>query len=195
MGKTDWGKATFQFRHNRVIAAAIVGGTASKLAGGKFANGAVTAAMVQMFNAENGVEDVQEEAEPHIVSSERHPKSNTVVTDGKGGLKAHLGNVESGTPQIVQDGIRVHENMHIDQILANSPKLGVGHKEGYVVESRVDLVPRMEREAIKFEIKFLRKNMMNPKYAPRYRGAIKVYKQHIKTRIKRLEAYRDSFKQ
>ena len=52
MGKTNWGKATFRYRHNRVIAAAIVGGTASELAGGKFANGAVTAAMVQLFNAE-----------------------------------------------------------------------------------------------------------------------------------------------
>ena len=51
MGETDWGKATFQFRHNRVIAAAIVGGTVSELAGGKFANGAVTAAMVHLFNA------------------------------------------------------------------------------------------------------------------------------------------------
>ena len=61
MGKTDWGKATFRYRHNRVIAAAIVGGTASELAGGKFANGTVTAAMVQLFNAENGVGDVQEE--------------------------------------------------------------------------------------------------------------------------------------
>ena len=67
MGETNWGKATFQFRHNRVIAAAIVGGTASKLAGGKFANGAVTAAMVQLFNAETQV-DAEAETESRELS-------------------------------------------------------------------------------------------------------------------------------
>ena len=37
----------------RVIAAAVVGGTASKLGGGKFANGAVTAAFMWMYNHEH----------------------------------------------------------------------------------------------------------------------------------------------
>ena len=44
----------------RTVAAAVVGGTISELSGGKFANGAVTAAMVHLFNAETGVENVQE---------------------------------------------------------------------------------------------------------------------------------------
>ena len=38
----------------RTSIAAIVGGTASRLGGGKFANGAVTGAFVHMFNAEMG---------------------------------------------------------------------------------------------------------------------------------------------
>ena len=37
---------------HRTVAAAIVGGTVSKIGGGKFANGAITAAMVHLFNAE-----------------------------------------------------------------------------------------------------------------------------------------------
>ena len=45
----------------RTVAAAIVGGTISELSGGKFANGAATAAMVHLFNAENGLEQAQEE--------------------------------------------------------------------------------------------------------------------------------------
>ena len=37
---------------HRTVAAAVVGGTISKIGGGKFANGAATAAMVHLFNAE-----------------------------------------------------------------------------------------------------------------------------------------------
>ena len=37
----------------RTVAAGIVGGTVSRIGGGKFANGAVTAAMVHLFNAES----------------------------------------------------------------------------------------------------------------------------------------------
>ena len=46
----------------RTTAAAIVGGTASKLGGGKFANGAQTAAMAHLLNAElGGRKDAQKE--------------------------------------------------------------------------------------------------------------------------------------
>ena len=38
---------------SRTLIAAIVGGTASKISGGKFSNGAITAAMAQIFNAES----------------------------------------------------------------------------------------------------------------------------------------------
>ena len=39
----------------RTSIAAIIGGTASKVGGGKFSNGAVSAAFVHMFNAEDGL--------------------------------------------------------------------------------------------------------------------------------------------
>ena len=38
---------------HRTVAAAVVGGTVSKIGGGKFANGAMTAAMVHLFNTED----------------------------------------------------------------------------------------------------------------------------------------------
>ena len=37
---------------DRIIGAALIGGTASKISGGKFANGAITAAFVQAFNGD-----------------------------------------------------------------------------------------------------------------------------------------------
>lgn len=43
----------FATKEARVIGAAIVGGTASELGGGKFMNGAVTGALIQAFNHEN----------------------------------------------------------------------------------------------------------------------------------------------
>ena len=43
----------------RTVVAAAAGGTASVLSGGKFANGAVTGAMAQLFNAEGGATAVR----------------------------------------------------------------------------------------------------------------------------------------
>jgi RHS repeat-associated protein len=40
------------YKVHRIIAASVVGGTASVISGGKFSNGAVTGAFTQMFNAE-----------------------------------------------------------------------------------------------------------------------------------------------
>jgi hypothetical protein len=47
----------------RTVAAAVVGGTTSEIAGGKFANGAATAAMVHLFNAEGNHGAVEEDVE------------------------------------------------------------------------------------------------------------------------------------
>ena len=41
---------TFNTRHSRLFASVVVGGTASELGGGKFGNGALSAAFVEMFN-------------------------------------------------------------------------------------------------------------------------------------------------
>lgn len=55
----------------RTVAAAVVGGTTSEIAGGKFANGAVTAAMVHLLNAEG-----------HHAEEKRLVKSQIEFTSG-----------------------------------------------------------------------------------------------------------------
>lgn len=49
------GDGTLDGTMARTVVAAAAGGTASVLAGGKFANGAITGAMAQLFNAEGRV--------------------------------------------------------------------------------------------------------------------------------------------
>jgi uncharacterized protein YcbK (DUF882 family) len=51
-------------RVTRVIAAAVLGGTVSKIGGGKFANGAVTGAFVQAFNHDGHKGTTKEKSEP-----------------------------------------------------------------------------------------------------------------------------------
>ena len=48
MQASKWG--TFQTTSGQLVTAAVVGGTASELGGGKFANGAVTGAYTMLFN-------------------------------------------------------------------------------------------------------------------------------------------------
>ncbi|MCH6257168.1 FG-GAP-like repeat-containing protein [Puniceicoccaceae bacterium K14] len=50
---TKAGQEMFNAMESRVVAAAIIGGTASELSGGSFTNGAITGAFVQMFNHEH----------------------------------------------------------------------------------------------------------------------------------------------
>ena len=54
--KNDGGK----YLARRTVAAAVVGGTTSEIAGGKFANGAATAAMVHLLNHEGGGSRIRE---------------------------------------------------------------------------------------------------------------------------------------
>jgi RHS repeat-associated protein len=60
----DFGIGTAEnLKFSRVTVAAIVGGTASVISGGKFANGAITGAFTQQFNAEKEIKREQEIAE------------------------------------------------------------------------------------------------------------------------------------
>ena len=72
----------------RTVAAAVVGGTTSEIAGGKFANGAATAAMVHLLNHENG----------HITQSKRL-KANRLKAQGK------LRQFTLDQAQLVEDGL------------------------------------------------------------------------------------------
>ena len=53
MGRFNYHDGSAQAVMSRTAIAATVGGTISRITGGKFANGAVTAAMAQLFNQEN----------------------------------------------------------------------------------------------------------------------------------------------
>jgi hypothetical protein len=59
----------------RVAAAAVVGGTASAIGGGKFANGAVSGAFIQMFNEEaDHLSASEKEYNAHIKGATRGPR-------------------------------------------------------------------------------------------------------------------------
>ena len=70
-----------RFSAGRVAAAALVGGTASSLSGGKFANGAVTGAFSRLFNdeAEHGVGST--ESAPKNTTPQEHVKNATKIVD------------------------------------------------------------------------------------------------------------------
>ncbi|MCH6259284.1 hypothetical protein MLD52_22210, partial [Puniceicoccaceae bacterium K14] len=75
--QTDAAQQHFDTLEKRTIAAAIVGGTASELSGGSFANGAITGAFVQLFNHEH-----DEEGEvPVAESGDDEPIQRTIFYD------------------------------------------------------------------------------------------------------------------
>ncbi len=84
---SGWGSAGIGPKGNssgakigRVMEAAIVGGTVSRIGGGKFANGAVTGAFVQAFNHEGDYGDSDAAAEK---SAPEPDKPYSIVVDGR----------------------------------------------------------------------------------------------------------------
>ena len=64
---------------HRTVAAAIVGGTVSKIGGGKFANGAAAAAMVHLFNTEEILKAQSEEFEDWQTADTEQAKLARVI--------------------------------------------------------------------------------------------------------------------
>ena len=60
MGRFNYHDGSTQAVMSRTTIAAIVGGTVSRITGGKFANGAVTAAMAHLFNQEASARNMRE---------------------------------------------------------------------------------------------------------------------------------------
>lgn len=75
-----FGEATQKGKYlvRRTVAASVVGGTVSEIGGGKFANGAVTGAMVHLFNAEGGGSRMR----PGSGKWKAHVKANAEFRDG-----------------------------------------------------------------------------------------------------------------
>ncbi len=58
------------YKPHRIAGAAIIGGTASVISGGKFANGAITGAFTQMYNAENANKQKMKIAQESIADNQ-----------------------------------------------------------------------------------------------------------------------------
>uniref|UniRef100_UPI0005918185 hypothetical protein n=1 Tax=Microbulbifer variabilis TaxID=266805 RepID=UPI0005918185 len=80
------------FSAARVIAAAIVGGTASAVSGGKFANGAITAAFSRAFNEEN-----------HPTAEKKISKRNLSAGEREVAIRVHPDLLESELDSITID--------------------------------------------------------------------------------------------
>lgn len=72
---------TAAYDGHRIITSAIVGGTVSKLNGGKFENGAVSGAMIQAFNAEGQLERARAKLEEYKNSLEEYYNSGELKSD------------------------------------------------------------------------------------------------------------------
>lgn len=73
----------------RVLKAAVVGGTAARLGGGKFANGAVTGAFVQAFN--HGQHDEATDQEPTGPTAVGNPDGSVTITYPDGSTETRIG--------------------------------------------------------------------------------------------------------
>ena len=84
----------------RVATAAVVGGTASKIGGGKFANGAATAAFVQGFNGERhgpqGSRRAPPSDEERAVEAKREGLAASAEQDAAGGQTEYAQNAVKG---------------------------------------------------------------------------------------------------
>jgi RHS repeat-associated protein len=120
LGLSDAGKGSTWEVAGRTAISAIVGGTASSLSGGKFANGAVTAAMQHLFNAET--------PKPTRVRLGIHSNvgSEADLTDGHawlslegGSKKMTLGLWPDGHPATVDNGAGTDVRVGLEDGLAS----------------------------------------------------------------------------
>lgn len=133
-----WNVDGFGGQFAKVAVAAAVGGTASKLGGGKFANGAMTGAFVQAFN------HAQEKQEPGFFERffERAGDSISGFLENPG---AHLPSLPQGVVDFsagLGDGILLGQGSKLRNLLGvdggvdpTSAEYGVGYASGYTVTS------------------------------------------------------------
>ena len=177
----------------RIAAAAVVGGTASKLGGGKFANGAVTGAFGRLYSEEaaararrDSAARIDAEGTPgpfRLSIGASDPRLNTVVTDGEGGLRIQIGTTNSpDSHPLLFDGIRVHEQQHIDDMLEYGTNLNIlsGQPEGQVILVPLSEINVLERRGNRAELDFLRRQIPHPSQSA---------DSEIRQRIRQVERY------
>ena len=129
--KNDGGK----YLARRTVAAAVVGGTTSEIAGGKFANGAATAAMVHLLNHEGG-EFTQDKAIETRVKGIIYDEYEVVGNKQAGAVKGwvEIGRRIERLLKIHNDGDPLSRSVVSDWLTPNQPA-SLGGSYSYVYGS------------------------------------------------------------
>ena len=112
---------------------------------------------------------------------------NTVVSDGMGNIVVQLGTENGeGTPEIILEGIRRHEQQHIRDLLTVNPRAAEGVPAGNIITFTNEReLWQSEVNSSNAEIEYLRAALPGVT-DPAIRAA-------INARITQMEAYRASF--
>ncbi|HHS93606.1 MAG TPA: hypothetical protein ENK82_09695 [Campylobacterales bacterium] len=118
----------------RTAIMSVVGGTASKLGGGKFSNGAVSGAFVHMFNSEAGGHGAKRKYDPKVHKKHAEMYDSLAKNTGRLGVVVYTVNKRYGALLIglsgIFDGLK-HSNLY----LAGSPDPG-----GAMVDFAIPLI-------------------------------------------------------
>ncbi len=161
-----------------LIVSALVGGTVSRLSGGKFANGAFYGFMTYILNNASpkktheggGVDQDGIPGKLKLSTGEENPNRNTVVTDGNGGLVVQLSTKAKKAYPVIQDAITAHEEQHIKDFMEYGTNLEI--LEGQPAGRPINFSPAinkgvLERRAYRAEINYLEDQMLNNNLSPR----------------------------
>lgn len=114
----------------RIVTAAVIGGTTAKLGGGKFANGAISAAFVQAFNAEQHPDEGKSPTELAKEKLTHQPladgelnKANPDVGQGCGAFHCRTGGKH--------DGVDIGSPVGTEIKAAGDGTVSVGYLKGY----------------------------------------------------------------
>jgi hypothetical protein len=131
---------------------------------------------------------LRDEASPTTYSPP-DPVPNTVVSDGMGGIVVQLGTTNAAdTPEVILEGIRRHEQQHIQDLLASNPRAAEGVPAGNIItwtNERVRDLWQSEVNSSNVEIEYLR-----GAYPAATDPAIR---EAINARITQMEGYRAKF--
>ena len=126
----------------------------------------------------------------------RPPQINTVVTDGKGGLKVYLGGAPEGSVdrKCCLDCLMKHEQSHLNDILAANPRIAFDEQGKPYPAGRGIVSPTHGREYIEseikahgIEIKCLRESLAKPKISKTCRKRINIKINFLSNRLKTFE--------
>ncbi len=124
------------------------------------------------------------------VLDKKRPVANTIVTDGKGGVKVQISKwvTRKNTSKVVIDGMRVHEEKHLSDFYLFVEDLSFleGARSGFPVAPKLFSDKRFfELRGTDEEINFLRGQLPNIRRPKTIR--------EVKDRINQLEGYRRQF--